>query len=120
MDALRALIQNSTPRAKLTVGAIVAGVILLGFTMMKIAGRPDYSTVLTGLNPAQTGKLTSALDQKGIKWELQNNGTGLAVEKGQMQQARVALAGRGCPGRCSPASRSSTSRSSARATSSSR
>jgi flagellar M-ring protein FliF len=102
MDAIRSFIQNSTPRAKLTVGAIVAGVILLGFTMMKIAGQPDYATVLTGLQPAQTTKLTSALDQKGIKWELQNNGTALAVEKGQMQQARVALAGQGMPGQMQP------------------
>src|SRR4051795_3090638 len=102
MDAIRSFIQNSTPRAKLTVAAIAAGVILLGFTMMKIAGRPDYSTALTGLNPAQTSKLTNALDQKGIKWELQNNGTALGVEKGQMQQARVALAGQGMPGQMQP------------------
>src|SRR5436305_3143989 len=102
MDAIRSFIQNSTPKAKLTVAAIVGGVILLAFMMMKIAGQPDYSTVLTGLNPAQTGKLTSALDQKGIKWELQNNGTALAVEKGQMQQARVALAGQGMPGQMQP------------------
>src|SRR5436190_3391150 len=102
MDAIRSFIQNSTPRAKLTVGAIVAGVILLGFTMMKIAGQPDYATVLTGLQPAQTSKLTSALDQKGIKWELQNNGTALAVEKSQMQEARVALAGQGMPGQMQP------------------
>src|SRR5437764_12514733 len=102
MDALRSLLQNSTPRAKLTVAAIVAGVILLGFAMMKIAGQPDYATVLTGLQPAQTSKLTSALDQKGIKWELQNNGTALAVEKSQMAAARVALAGQGRPGQMQP------------------
>src|SRR5436190_23654321 len=102
MDSLRSLLQNMTPRAKLTVAAVAAGVILLGFTMMKIAGRPDYATVLTGLNPAQTSKLTNALDQKGIKWELQNNGTALGVEKGQMQQARVALAGQGMPGQMQP------------------
>jgi|1186.fasta_scaffold00271_4 flagellar M-ring protein FliF len=102
MDAIRSFIQNSTPKAKLTVAAIVGGVILLAFMMMKIAGQPDYSTVLTGLNPAQTGKLTSALDQKGIKWELQNNGTAIAVDKGQMQQARVALAGQGMPGQMQP------------------
>src|SRR5436190_21500314 len=102
MDAIRNFIQSSTPKAKLTVAAIAGGVILLVFTMMKIAGQPDYSTVLTGLNPAQTGKLTSALDQQGIKWELQNNGTAIAVDKGQMQQARVALAGQGMPGQMQP------------------
>jgi len=102
MDVIRSFIQSSTPKAKLTVAAIAAGVIVLGFTMMKIAGQPDYATVLTGLNPAQTGKLTSALDKKGIKWELQNNGTAIAVDKGQMQDARVALAGQGMPGQMQP------------------
>jgi flagellar M-ring protein FliF len=102
MDAIRALIQNSTPKAKITVGAVAAGVVLLAFVMMRMAGQPDYATVLTGLNPAQTGKLTSALDTKGIKWELQNNGTALAVDRGQMQQARVALAGQGMPGQMQP------------------
>jgi flagellar M-ring protein FliF len=102
MDAIRNFIQNSTPKAKLTVGAIAAGVILLAFVMMQMAGQPDYATVLTGLNPAQTAKLTSALDQKGIKWELQNNGTALAVEKSQMADARVALAGQGMPGQMQP------------------
>src|SRR3954452_10907470 len=102
MDAIRSFIQNSTPKAKLTVAAIVGGVILLAFMMVKIAGRADYSTVLAGLNPAQTGKLTAALDQKGIKWRLQNNGTALAVDSGQKQQARVALAGQGMPGQMQP------------------
>jgi flagellar M-ring protein FliF len=102
MDAIRSFIQNSTPKAKLTLAGIAGGVILLAFIMMRIAGQADYATVLTGLNPAQTGKLTSALDQKGIKWELQNNGTAIAVDKGQMQQARVALAGQGMPGQMQP------------------
>jgi flagellar M-ring protein FliF len=102
MEAIRNFIQNSTPKAKLTVGAIAAGVVLLAFVMMQLAGAPDYTTVLTGINPAQTAKLTSALDQKGIKWELQNNGTALAVEKSQMADARVALAGQGMPGQMQP------------------
>src|SRR3989440_8752879 len=102
MEAIRNFIQNSTPKAKLTVGAIAAGVVLLAFVMMQMAGAPDYTTVLTGINPAQTAKLTSALDQKGIKWELQNNGTALAVEKSQMADARVALAGQGMPGQMQP------------------
>src|SRR2546430_6121972 len=102
MNAIRSFIENSTPKAKMTVAGIAAGVVLLAFVMMKMAGQPDYATVLTGLNPAQTGKLTNALDTKGIKWELQNNGTGLAVQKDQMTHARVAPAGQGMPGQMQP------------------
>ena len=53
---------------------------------------------MTGLDPAQTGKVTAALDTKGIGYELQNNGTALAVEKGKTAEARIALAGAGLSG----------------------
>ncbi len=48
-----------------------------------------------GLDPAQTGKITAALDEQGIAYELQNNGTALAVQKASMAQARIALASQG-------------------------
>ena len=37
--------------------------------LMKVASSPSYATVATGVDPAQTGKMTTALDQKGIKCE---------------------------------------------------
>ena len=40
--------------------------------------------------------MTSALDQQGINYQLQNNGTALAVQSNETAQARVALAGAGC------------------------
>ncbi len=49
----------------------------------------------SGLDPAQTGKITAALDEQGIAYELRANGTALAVDKAQVAQARVALAGQG-------------------------
>ena len=48
-----------------------------------------------GLDPAQTGKITAALDEQGIAYELRSNGTALAVEKAQVAQARVTLAAPG-------------------------
>jgi flagellar M-ring protein FliF len=52
----------------------------------------------TGLDPAETGKVTGTLDEKGIGYEVRNNGTAIAVEKAQMAQARIALAEKGLPG----------------------
>ena len=45
-----------------------------------MVSQPSYATLVTGLEPAQTGKMTSTLDQQGISYELQNNGTALAVQ----------------------------------------
>jgi flagellar M-ring protein FliF len=76
---------------------VVSGVAILAiaFIMLRIAGAPAYSILSSGIDPAQTGKITTALDEQGIAYELRNNGTALAVEKSQVAQARVALAGQG-------------------------
>jgi flagellar M-ring protein FliF len=79
------------PRTKGIVA--VAAVVILGvtFMMLRLATSPAYELLSSGLDPAQTGKVTSALDASGIAYELRNNGTALAVEKSQLGQARVAL-----------------------------
>jgi flagellar M-ring protein FliF len=77
--------------------AAVSAVAVLGvaFLLLKLATAPSYTLLSTGLDPAQTGKITAALDQQGIAYELRNNGTALAVQGSQVAQARVALAAQG-------------------------
>ncbi|HZV72938.1 MAG TPA: flagellar basal-body MS-ring/collar protein FliF [Conexibacter sp.] len=99
---LRALLANITPRGRIVLGAVALGTIVVLILLMRMASAPSYTTLLTGLDPAQTGKVTVALDTKGIGYELQNNGTALAVDKGQTAQARIALASAGLPGTAQP------------------
>jgi flagellar M-ring protein FliF len=98
----RTLIANTTPKGKAVIAASAVGLLVLVFVMFKVASAPSYTTMLTGLDPAETGKITAALDEKGVGYELQNNGTALAVVKGQIPQARVALAEKGLPGKGQP------------------
>ncbi|MGH2875828.1 MAG: hypothetical protein ACRDLV_06220, partial [Solirubrobacteraceae bacterium] len=76
--------------------AMVGGSVLLGIVFlmlaMQMASKPSYTTLEAGIDPAQTGKITSTLAAQGIAYQLQNNGTAIAVESGQTAQARVALA----------------------------
>lgn len=95
---VRALLANITPRGRIVLAATALGTVVVIFLLLKLASAPSYATLLTGLDPAQTGKVTAALDQKGIGYELQNNGTALAVEKGKTAQARIALASAGVSG----------------------
>jgi flagellar M-ring protein FliF len=95
---LRALLANVTPRGRLVLGAVALGTLVALILLMRMASAPSYTTLMTGLDPAQTGKATAALDTKGIGYELQNNGTALAVEKGATADARIALAGAGLSG----------------------
>src|ERR1700754_3505562 len=70
-------------------------ILAIAFIMLKIATAPSYTLMASGLDPAQTGKITAALDEQGIAYEIQNNGTALAVQKASVPQARIALAGQG-------------------------
>jgi flagellar M-ring protein FliF len=99
---IRAMLANLSPRGRVTLAASALGIVVVLFLLMKMASAPSYTTLLTGLDPAQTGKVTAALDQKGIGYQLQNNGTALAVDEGQTAQARIALASAGLPGTQQP------------------
>jgi flagellar M-ring protein FliF len=98
----RTLLANTTPKGKAVMAASAIGVLVLMIVMFKVASAPSYATMLTGLDPAETGKITAALDEKGVGYELKNNGTALGVVKGQIPQARIALAEKGLPGKGQP------------------
>src|SRR3954462_14053905 len=95
MPAASRLLSNLTPRGRLVLVGCAVALIALVFLGMQIAGRPSYALVSSGMDPAQTGKVTAALDAKGIAYEVRNNGTALAVEKSQTAQARIGVASPG-------------------------
>jgi flagellar M-ring protein FliF len=82
-------------KGKITLGASVLGVLVVMFLLFQMASQPSYTTLMSGVDPAQTSKMTAALDAAGVGWQLQNNGTAVAVQKSQMAQAQVALASKG-------------------------
>ena len=91
VETLRAL----PARSKAIIAVSAVAILAIAFLMLRIAGAPAYTMLASGLDPAKTGEITAALDEQGIAYELRNNGTGLAVDKAQASQARVALAGAG-------------------------
>lgn len=93
-----ATLTNLPTRSKIVLGVTALGVVLVLFLMLRLATAPSYATLMSGLDPAQTGKVTAALDEQGIAYELQSNGTALAVQKADAAKARIALAGQGIAG----------------------
>src|SRR3954452_9881210 len=98
----RTLLANTTPKGKAVMAASAVGVVVLLFVMMKLASAPSYTTMLNGLNPAETGKITAALDTAGVGYQIDNNGTALSVDKGKVARARIALAEQGLPSKGQP------------------
>jgi flagellar M-ring protein FliF len=91
LDSLKAM----PMKGRITLGASALGVVVVAFFLLQLATKPSYELVMSGVDQAQTAKVTAALDGAGIPYELQNNGTAVAVQKGSTSQARVALATQG-------------------------
>jgi flagellar M-ring protein FliF len=99
VNGFRNLIANTTPRGRAIMGASVLGVIVFAFILMKVASAPSYSQIASGMDPAETPKVTQALDKAGVKYQVRNNGTAIAVDKKQEGDAKIALASAGLPGK---------------------
>ena len=78
VDTFRALPPAPRPSSRSPPFAILA----IAFLMLKLATAPSYTLLSSGLDPAQTGKITAALDEQGIGYELRNNGTGAGGRQG--------------------------------------
>ncbi len=102
MPPVAQLASRLTPRGWLVLGGGLVGTILFFYVFLHMVSAPGYSTLASGLDPSQTGKMTSTLSEHGVSYELQNNGTALAVQSNQTAQARVALAGAGLLGNSQP------------------
>jgi flagellar M-ring protein FliF len=90
-----ALLNSMSMRGKITLAACALGFLAAAVFIVKMAGAPAYTTVMTGVDPAKTTQITSALTAAGVPFELQNGGTAVAVQKGKETAANVALATKG-------------------------
>src|SRR4051812_13280474 len=89
------LLTAMSTRGKIVLAASGLAILLVAFLLFRVASAPSYTTLQAGIDPAKTGKITAALDQAGVDYKLQSNGTAVAVVSGQESKARVALAGQG-------------------------
>src|SRR3954464_8263742 len=90
-----ALITSMSTRGKITLAACALGFRAAVVLILKMAGAPSYTTVMTGVDPAKASQITGALSSAGIQSEIGNGGTSIAVQKGKETAATVALASKG-------------------------
>ena len=102
MPNVATLASRLTTRGWLVLGGAAVGGILFIYLFVHMVSAPGYTLVVSGVDPAQTGKMTSALSAHGVSYKLENNGTAIAVQDNQTAEARVALAGAGMLGNSQP------------------
>jgi flagellar M-ring protein FliF len=95
LQSLKTIWRNLEPRGQLTLVVSALLVVVVGFALFHFSSRPTYASLQSGLNPAQTGKVTAALDGAGISYRITNGGTAVEVLQSQQSDARIALASSG-------------------------
>ncbi|WP_354699788.1 hypothetical protein DSM112329_00043 [Paraconexibacter sp. AEG42_29] len=92
------LLTSLSTKGKAILAACAVAFLVTCVLLLKLAGAPSYVEVMAGVDPAETGKITSALDKRGIGYELRANGTAIAVDASRTADARIALAEGGLTG----------------------
>lgn len=95
---VQAIFREMTPRARIALGASLLVAVLVLFLLLRMATQPSYTTVMSGIDPSQSDKITTALTERGVPYELVDGGSSIAVEKAQVNEARIALANAGVAG----------------------
>jgi flagellar M-ring protein FliF len=92
LQRIKDLWRSLEPRGQLTIVGCALLVFVTFYFLYSYASKPSYATLVTGVDPAQTGQMTKALDTAGISYQITNGGTGIEVKDSQSSQARIALA----------------------------
>src|SRR5204863_63556 len=85
------LLQSMSTRGKLLLAASIIGIAVDGFLLVSVATKPTYTTLGAGLDPAQTGTPTRALDSQGIYYKHPNGRTDLHVPSADLEPAHAQL-----------------------------
>ncbi len=97
LNQIRERWMSLTPSARIGliggVVALVAVFLALGFW----ATTPEYTTLYTGLTPADSAAVVQALKEKGIPVRTSGGGSVIEVPSARAEEARLELASKGLP-----------------------
>ncbi|MFC3181828.1 flagellar basal-body MS-ring/collar protein FliF [Cypionkella sinensis] len=95
MQNLLQIWQGLDGRKRFVVLGATVAVFLAIMMMSRMAGTPGMSLLYAGLDNAAAGDVITALDQKGVSYEVR--GQAIYVEEGQRDSLRMTLAAEGLP-----------------------
>jgi flagellar M-ring protein FliF len=92
----QALQRFGVGRLAVLLGVGGGGAALLITIMLNLAAAP-MGLLYSNLDLREAGSITQALDQAGIKYQLQGDGSTIMVSRDKVASARLMLAGKGLP-----------------------
>ncbi len=95
MQSLLAMWGGLDARRRLVVAVATIGMFLAVLGVARMAGTPSMALLYAGLDPAASGEVIRALDQRGMRFEVR--GDSIYVPLAERDALRMALAGEGLP-----------------------
>ena len=83
------------PRRKAIVVASAVAVFVAVLMLSRLAAQPGMTLLYAGLDSAQAGEVVTALDQRGVRYDVR--GSSIYVEESRRDELRMTLASEGLP-----------------------
>jgi len=83
------------PQKKVVVVLAAIATLIAFFGLVRVVNTPSMALLYSGLGPATSGEIVTALEQKAIPFEIR--GDAIYVDSTQRDQARLSLASEGLP-----------------------
>ncbi len=96
LQQLSSLSQMHFVRQLVLLGGL-AGSIALGVAVVLWSQTPDYKLLYAGLSPQDSGRVTSAMDQAGLDYRIDQRNGDITVPADQVHSTRLVLARSGLP-----------------------
>lgn len=92
MQSVRSVLARLSPRGRIALAGAAVALVLLVFVLFQLATKQSSTTLASGVDPAETGDITKALEDKGIPYSVGDGGTSVSVPSSDVSKARIALA----------------------------
>jgi flagellar M-ring protein FliF len=96
-DIYEQIIKKLTFTQKIIIASVVLTAIIGIIIIIIIANKPTYNVLFSNLDPPDANKIIEKLNERGVKYELSDNGKTISIPKEQVYEMRLQLAGEGLP-----------------------
>ncbi len=92
MQAVRSVLTRLSPRGRIALAGAALALLALVFVLFQLATQQSHTKLVSGLDPAETGDVTKALEDDGIAYSIGDDGASVSVAGSDVARARIALA----------------------------
>jgi len=84
-------------KSKLTIGFMFMVLITALILVLVWLNQPDYYVLYSGLSPDEAGRVVQYVQEQGVKYKYENNGTTILVPRNKVYDLRLQMANEGIP-----------------------